>query len=71
MKLALKTRFMRGVLAKIIAKMIKKKYGHKVSVHINEINLEMQAGNAHVQATVELDMASEDFKKLLQDLVED
>ena len=71
MKLSLSTKFMRGMLAKLISKLIKKKYGYKVEIHISEIDLDMMDGQTHIHANVDLNVGSDDFKKLLKDISED
>lgn len=71
MKLNLSTRFMRCMFAKMMSKMIKKKYGYKVNIHIGEIQMDMFNGNTHVHLNVDVDMGSEEFKKLLSELAED
>ena len=66
LKLHLSTRFMRGVLAKLLSKMIKKKLGYVVNIHFSEINLDMVDGEAHVHMCVDANMDSDEFKKLLK-----
>lgn len=70
-KLSLSTRFMRGVLAKLISKMIKKKFGYKVDIHFSEINLEVLDGQAHIHTSVDLGMNSDDFKKIMKAVSEE
>lgn len=71
MKLSLSTKFMRGVLAKIISKLIKKKFGYKVDLYFSEIKLDMVDGQTHVHLNVDLDMDSDEFKKLLKTINEE
>ena len=68
LKLHLSTRFMRGVLAKLLSKMIKKKLGYDINIHFNEINLDMVDGETHVQLSVDANMNSDEFKKLLKSI---
>jgi hypothetical protein len=70
-KLSLSTKFMRGVLAKIISKLIKKKFGYKVDLYFSEIKLDMIDGQTHVHLNVDLDMDSDEFKKLLKTINEE
>lgn len=39
LKLKLSTRLMRGIAAKFIARSIRKKYGYKVNVQLNELDI--------------------------------
>ena len=57
MKLKLSTKFMRGMLAKIIAKVIFKKFGFKPELQINEIEAELKDGKIrfHINVDGEID----------------
>ena len=57
MKLKLSTKFMRGMLAKIIAKVVFKKFGFKPELQINEIEAELKDGKIrfHINADGEID----------------
>lgn len=71
MKLNLSGRFMRCMFAKLLSKMIKKKYGYKVDIYLNEVVVDMLDGKTHVHLDADLDMESEEFKKLLSAIAED
>lgn len=71
MKLNLSTKFMRGILAKLISRSIKKKYGYKVGLHFSEINLEMNDGQTHIHINADVDIDSDEFKKFLKTIFED
>lgn len=57
MKLKLSTKFMRGIIAKIISKSIYNKFGFKPKIQINEIEAEMKDGKIcfHINADGEVD----------------
>ena len=71
MKLNLSTRFMRGVLAKLISRKIKKEYGYKIDIYLSEISIDMKDGNTRAHVNVDLDMSSDEFKKLMKAIDED
>lgn len=71
MKLSLSTKFMRGALAKIVSRLVKKKFGYKVDLYFSEIKLDMVDGQTHVHLNVDLDMDSDEFKKLLKTINEE
>ena len=71
LKLNLSTKFMRGMLAKIISKSIKKKYGHKIDIYFSEMKLDMVDGQTHLHVNVDLELDSDEFKKLMKAIVED
>jgi len=66
MKLKLSTRFMRGVLAKLISRRVKKVYGYKIDIFFSEIDLDMLDGQTHVHMNVDLDLSSDEFKKIMK-----
>jgi hypothetical protein len=71
MKLKLSTKFMKGLLAKFISKSIKKKYGYKVDIRINEINLDMFNGDTDLHLDVDVKMNGNEFKSFIESIVED
>ena len=71
MKLNLTTRFMRGVLAKLVSRKIKKQYGYKTDIYFNEFKMDMLDGQTHLHVNFDLDMDSEEFKKLMKAIEED
>lgn len=71
MKFKLSTRFFKSLLAKFISKSIKKKYGYKVDIRINEINLEMFNGDTDLHLDVDVKMNGNEFKQLMESIVED
>jgi len=71
MKLKLSTKFMRGMLAKVISRSIRKKYGYKIDILLNEIDLDMKDGQTHLHLDVDLDINSDEFKYLMKTITED
>ena len=71
MKLNLTTKFMRGVLARIISRKIKKQYGYKIDIHFDEIKLDMFDGHTYARVHMDLNLSSEDFKKLMLSIDKD
>ena len=66
MKLKLSTKFMRGIVAKIIAKIIYKKLGYKVDIQLNDLDVSIVDGDADIKTNVELKMKSSEFIKLMK-----
>lgn len=65
MKLNLGSKFMRKMVSKIIAKMIYKKTGYKVSINLDELNVSYVDGDTVIKTDVELKIDSKEFKKIL------
>lgn len=66
MKLKLSTRFMRGVASKLIAKMIYKKTGCKVEIHLNELDVSVIDGETRISTNIEARLNSDEFMKIVK-----
>ena len=66
MKLKLSTKFMRGMVSKLISKAVYKKLGYKVDIQLNDINVEFIDGETSIHADVDLRLDKEDFTKLIK-----
>ena len=64
MKIKLSTKFMRNMIAKIISKIIFKKFGVKVGLQLNEIETEMRNGKIHFHINVDGEIDQNAFMKL-------
>ena len=68
MKLKLSTKFMRGIVAKLIAKAIYAKTGYKVDIQLNELAVSIINGETSVSTNVEVKLASEEFTKIVKSI---
>ena len=66
MKLKLSTRLMRGIAAKLIARSIKKKYGCKVNIQLNELDVSVIDGDAKVLLNAEVTMDNKEFMDIMK-----
>ena len=66
LKLILSTKFMKGLVAKMIAKAIKKKTGYDIKVQLNEIVVGTVDGKICVHANVDAEINSEDFVQIVK-----
>lgn len=71
LKVKLTTKFMRHMVAKWIAKTIRKKYGYKIDIQLNEIDISSFNGNTDVKLNVEMKFDSDEFKKIMDTMVDD
>lgn len=67
LKLKLSTRFMRNIVAKMIGRMIYKKFGYKVDIRLNELDLNIVDGEVNISANVEAKINSKEFMKIIKD----
>lgn len=68
LKLKLSTRFMRNMVAKLIARAIRKKYGYKVNIQLNDLDIRVIDGNTKVSTNVEVSFNNEEFMKIMNDI---
>lgn len=69
MKLKLSTRLMRGIAAKLIARTIKKKFGCKVSIQINELDVSVIDGDAKILLNTEATMDNKEFMDIMKKVI--
>lgn len=66
MKMKLSTKFMRGIVAKLIARTIYKKYGYKVNIQLNELDVSIIDGETKISTNVEVKLNSGEFMKIVK-----
>jgi hypothetical protein len=66
LKFKLSTNFMKNIVAKLISRAIYKKYGYKVKIQLNEIDIWSIDGDTTVKVNVEANLKSEEFNKLIK-----
>ena len=63
--LTISTKFMRKVVAKLIARHVYKKYGYKIDIRFENLDVGFINGDTTIKTNVELRMGSDDFKKII------
>lgn len=71
MKLKLSTKFMRGLVAKLIAKFVYKKLGYKINIQLNELDVSVIDGETSINTNVEIKMDSKEFMNLMKTIGSD
>lgn len=66
LKLVLSTKFMRGIITKIIKKAIFKKTGYEIDIQINKIVAETNDGKVSLHMDVDASVNSEDFVDIVK-----
>ena len=69
MRLKLSTNFMKSIVSKLIAKSIYKKYGCKVNIQLDELDINIIDGETTINANVEAKINSDEFRKMMTKLV--
>lgn len=64
MKIKLSTKFMRGLIAKLIRKVVYQKTGYNIDILLNEIDVRIVDGRACVHADVNVEIDEKEFLKI-------
>ena len=67
-ELKLQTKFMRGIVAKLISKAISKKFGCDISIQINELELENKDGKVHIHANLCGEAKTDDITTIVKSI---
>ena len=70
MRVKLSTRFMRNMVSKLIARVIYKKFGYKVNIQLNDLDVCVIDGDTTVKLNVEAKLNSNDFNKIIKSIGE-
>lgn len=62
------TKFMRGMIAKILSKVIQKKVGCKVDICLDEFSIAFDDDKAHVHLKAGAELGKDELSKLLKPL---
>ena len=68
MKVKLTTKFMRNIAAKAIAMFIKSKYGYKVDIQLNDLDINIVDGETNISVNVEAKLDSKEFVKIVKSI---
>lgn len=66
LKLILNTKFMRGMVTKIIAKAILKKTGYRVDIDLHEIKAEVVDGKVYLHMNVDAEINTDDLVNIIK-----
>lgn len=66
MKIRLSTKFMRGIITKLISRAIFNKYGYSIDIQLKEIEMENKEGKITIHANVDAEMETEVFAKIVK-----
>lgn len=68
MNMKLSTKFMRGIVSKLISKAIYKKIGYKVDINLNELDITVINGETKILTNVEVKVNSDEFMKIMKSI---
>lgn len=62
------TKFMRGIIAKILSKVIQTKVGCKVDICLNEFSITFDDDKAHVHLNADAELGKDELSKIIKPL---
>ena len=65
-ELRISTKFMRGIVSKLLSKMLYKKLGYKIDIQLNDINVKVDEGVTRIHLNADAEMENNEFKKFLK-----
>lgn len=68
MKLKLSTKFMRNLVSKLISRTIYKKYGYKVDIQLNDLDVNIIDGETKISTNVEVKLESKEFMNIMKNI---
>lgn len=71
LKLKIPTKFMKGIIAKIISRKIYKQFGYKVDIQLNDVQLDMIDGDVKFHIDVDGKMNKTEFSRLMEKIEEE
>ena len=71
LKLKISTKFMKGIIAKIVSRKIYKQFGYKVDIQLNDIQLDIIDGDVSIHIDVDGKMNKTEFSRLMEKIEEE
>lgn len=68
LKLNLSTKWMKGIVTKLISKLIYKKCGYHVDIQLNEIGIEVISGKAYIHLDVDAEVDNAELMKIVKSI---
>lgn len=62
----LSTKFMKGMVAKIIARKVYKKFGYKIDIQLNDVQIDMINGDIKLHIDADGKMNKTEFDRLME-----
>ena len=62
----LSTKFMKGIVAKIITRKIYKKFGYKIDIQLNDVQIDMINGDIKLHIDADGKMNKTEFDRLME-----
>lgn len=68
MKVKLSTKFMKGLVSKLISRIAYEKTGRKFNIQINDLDINVTGDNAKLITSIEVMLSNDELKELLKSI---
>lgn len=68
--LKIKTRFMKGIICKLIKTAIKKAYGFDVEIELDALELAANDDKMHIEVNAKVDVKTSDVKQIIKGFID-
>ncbi len=65
-ELKIETSFTRKLIARMLAKSIKKRYGYDISINLDSFHVTVVGDTAHIQLSADADIPTKEITKILE-----
>lgn len=63
------SKFLTGVISKIMNKVLKKKLGYEINIKLNEVRANIIDGKTHIHLDIDAEMDKEELMKMIGKLI--
>lgn len=71
LKIKLSTKFMKGLVSKIISKRIYKQLGYKIDIQLNDVQIDVVDGDVQIHLDVDGKMNKTEFSRIMERIDEE
>ena len=66
--LEIKSSFTRNLLTKLVSKIIQKKLGYKIDIQLNDLDVKIINGKAHLHTDIDVELNNDEFMKIMKSI---
>lgn len=68
LKLNLNSKFMNGIITRLIGTAIRKKVGYNIDIQLNSVNVIAKDGKVHIHLDVDAETTNEEFTRMMKSI---
>lgn len=70
-ELKISSKFMRGIVSRVVSKLLYKKLGYKIDIQLNDLQIQVVNGTANVHINADAQMNESELKKVTKIIEEE